>query len=382
MLPQRSVQRCSIEDTRRPSPQNGWQSGIWPDHRTRFSVTLRRLPRWTPNVPDPCAKLSLMARSDLLVSLVRSGTSGDQIGFRRAAEAIIAEEEAKQHGVLASQLAEALRASSPRRPPEARPGTAGPPSLIEAAPQRRLAEVLLPDSVRNAVLELIEEQHRVDLLRSYGLEPRHRVMLVGPPGSGKTSLAEAIATESMVPIVTARYESLITSYLGETAGRLDALFEAVRVRPCVLFFDEFDTIAKERGDLHETGEIKRVVSSLLLQIDQLPSYVVVVVATNHPELLDRAVWRRFQLRLELPAPTRSTSIRFLDEWSERHGVDFAMSHRTIADRLKGSSFAELEEFALTVQRRLILAGPGADRREVVRDCLEQSRAQLSAPLDD
>src|SRR3712207_6872521 len=95
---------------------------------------------------------------------------------------------------------------------------------------------------------------------------------------------------------------MIGSYLGETAGRLKRVFEYARTTPCVLFFDEFDTIGKERGDVHETGEIKRVVSSLLLQIDALPSYVTVVVASNHPELLDRAVWRRFQLRLYLPPP--------------------------------------------------------------------------------
>lgn len=320
-----------------------------------------------------------MARSDLLVSLVRSGTAGDQIGFRRAAEAIIAEEQAKQHGVLASQLSEALRASQPDRQP---PASAAARShlVIEVDPQRRLEDVVLPDDVRGAVTELIEEHHRADLLRSFGLEPRHRVMLVGPPGSGKTSLAEAIATESMLPMVIARYESLITSYLGETAGRLDALFDAVRVRPCVLFFDEFDTIAKERGDLHETGEIKRVVSSLLLQIDRLPSYVVVVVATNHPELLDRAVWRRFQMRLHLPAASRAGIMRFLDHWVARHDVDLVYSHRTIADRLKGSSFAEVEDFALAVQRRLVLSGPGADARAVTRECLTQAQSQLPAPV--
>ena len=91
-----------------------------------------------------------------------------------------------------------------------------------------------------------------------------------------------------------RYEAVIGSFLGETSGRLKKLFDFVRTHQCVLFFDEFDTLGKERGDVHETGEIKRVVSSLLLQIDALPSHVVVVTATNHAELLDRAVWRRFQ----------------------------------------------------------------------------------------
>ena len=139
--------------------------------------------------------------------------------------------------------------------------------------------------VAQASRELIEEHRRADLLRAHNLEPRHRVLLTGPPGNGKTSFAEALATELAVPLLSVRYESLIASYLGETAVRFSRLFDQVRVRRCVLFFDEFDVVGKERGDVHETGEIKRVVSSLLLQIDALPSHVVAVSATNHPELL-------------------------------------------------------------------------------------------------
>lgn len=323
--------------------------------------------------------MAAVARSDLLVSLVRSGTVGDQIAFRRAAEAIIAEEHAKQHGVLASQLADALKADGPRRiGPQ--PVSAGSSSLVfDVEPRRRLDALILPGAVRDSISGVVEEHHRADLLRSYGLEPRHRLMLVGPPGSGKTSLAEAIAAEVMVPMLVARYEALITSYLGETAGRLDALFDAVRSRPCVLFFDEFDTIAKERGDLHETGEIKRVVSSLLLQIDRLPSYVVVVVATNHPELLDRAVWRRFQARLTLPRASREGVIMFLDQWVARTGIELGYAHRTLADKLRGQSYAEVEEFVTTVQRRLVLNGPEADARAVVRSCLEQWSDQIAHP---
>ena len=104
----------------------------------------------------------------------------------------------------------------------------------------------------------------------------------------------------MVPFAVVRYEGLIASYLGETASRLRKLFEYVRTRACVLFFDEFDTLAKERGDLHETGEIKRVVNSLLLQIDSVPSYVVVITATNHPELLTSSV-------ATLPDPPRTAA---------------------------------------------------------------------------
>lgn len=323
-----------------------------------------------------------MARSDLLLALVQSGAGGDDLAFRRAAEAVIAEEENKNHNVLASQLTDALRAKRPSK-------SANVTSLArneavrglfyEQEPERRLADMVLPSDARQTLSQFIEEHHRRDLLRSHGVEPRHRVLLVGPPGGGKTSLAEAVATELAVPLLSVRYEGLIGSFLGETASRMEALFDAVRVRPCVLFFDEFDVVAKERGDTHETGEIKRVVSSLLLQVDRLPSHVIVIAATNHAELLDRAVWRRMQLRLELPHPTRAGKVEWLQAWSARTGIDLGLSARTVADRLSRVSFAELEEFAFDVQRRAILSGPEPDMTAVVQQMLKQwsGRASVS-----
>ena len=133
----------------------------------------------------------------------------------------------------------------------------------------------------------------------------------------------------------------------------------------MLFFDEFDVVGKERGDVHETGEIKRLVSSLLLQIDALPSYVVAVTATNHPELLDRAVWRRFQLRLALPAPNAAQIAQWLRATEISLGKPMGLPVQTVARRLSGASFAELEQFALEIRRRQVLDGPEADLRRVV-----------------
>lgn len=307
-----------------------------------------------------------MARADLLLALVKSGAGGDDIAFHRAAEALIADENAKRHTVLASQLAEALtrRRSNGASVTSLARSNEAIGLLHEIDPTMRLNDLVLPTTVRQSASELVEEHHRRDLLRSHGVEPRHRLMLAGPPGSGKTSFAEAIATEIAVPLLTVRYEGLIGSFLGETASRMETLFAAVRTRPCVLFFDEFDTVAKERGDTHETGEIKRVVSSLLLQVDRLPSHVVVVAATNHPELLDRAVWRRMQLRMTLPQATRAGKVEWLRAWSARTGVEFGMSERTIADRLGEISYAELEDFAHDVQRRMILDGFDASASSV------------------
>ncbi len=317
-----------------------------------------------------------VARSDLLVSLVRAGAEGDGPAFRRTVEAVIAEEKSKRHGVLASQLADALEGMARRRPPTGTNGSVVPlrPAgdlIDERVADRQLDDLVLPPAVTAACRELIEEHHRADLLHSHGLEPRHRVLLVGPPGTGKTSVAEAIATEAMLPFFVVRYENVIGSFLGETSARIQQVFEFARQHRCVLFFDEFDTLGKERGDAHETGEVKRVVSTLLLQIDRLPSYVIVVAATNHPELLDRAAWRRFQLRVKLPQATRAGIVDLIELRMKKSGRTLGLAPRTLADKLIGASYAEVEDFVIDVDRRIVLAGPDPDLRSIVRSRLDQ-----------
>lgn len=295
-----------------------------------------------------------MARSDLLLKLVEAATKGDRTLLRRTLEALIAEERRKQHHVLADELADFLRENGTGRAGTMEFGTEIARLLHEAAPRRGLSDLILPDVVREAVDALLEEQFRREVLRSYGLEPRHRLLLAGPPGNGKTSLAEAIANELRVSLLTVRYEGVIGSFLGETSTRLRKVFEYASTRDCVLFFDEFDAVGKERGDVHETGEIKRVVNSLLLQIDNLPSHVVVIAATNHPELLDRAVWRRFELRLELPAPSRRIATAWLEHLQRQRGIQLGLAPRTLADKLPALSMSQLEEFAISVLRRQVL----------------------------
>jgi hypothetical protein len=317
-----------------------------------------------------------MARSDLVVDLVDAQRRGDSVRFRTLVEAIIAEERSKQHHLVADRLSELITTAGSSdllvRDDRARPVA----DLIhEIVPRRRLTSLQLSDGVAAAAAEVIEEHRRAELLRSHGIEPRSRIVLEGPPGNGKTSLAEAIAAESMLPFYVVRYEGIVSSFLGETAGRLDHVFEFARTRRCVLFFDEFDTIAKERADTHETGEIKRVVSTLLLQIDRLPSHVIVVCATNHAELLDRAAWRRFQLRLSLNSPSRAQATRFLETLRARLGGQLGLAPRTLADRLQGASYAELEQFAQDVRRRYVLALPDGKLDQIVRSCLDQRRIQ-------
>ncbi|MGH8689318.1 MAG: AAA family ATPase [Burkholderiales bacterium] len=304
-----------------------------------------------------------MARSDLLVSLVRAGSIGDKRSFRSAAEAIIAEERAKHHNVLADILTKTIQTngSGAGNGPTAAPSVQGDASprgrdfVTEIVPKRRLDDLILPSVVRRAVDELVEEQQRADLLRAHGLEPRHRILLVGPPGTGKTTLAEAIAESAGVPLFVVRYEAMIGSYLGETAARMKRVFDYARTTPCLVFFDEFDAIGKERGDIHETGEIKRVVTSLLMQVDDLPSYTIIAAATNHPELLDRGSWRRFQLRLPLPLPDSRALTRYIEVFLKRLPEPVGHAPTAIARRLGRISYAEVEQFCLDIQRRSVLA---------------------------
>lgn len=317
-----------------------------------------------------------MARSDLILDMVEAQNRGDGARFRLVVEALIAEERSNQHHLVADRLSELITSA----------GTSGLPArdsaahamgdlLREIVPRVRLASLHLDADVAAAAAELIEEQHRSELLRSHNIEPRNRVLLEGAPGNGKTSLAEAIAAESMLPFYAVRYEGIVSSFLGETASRIDQVFEFARTRRCVLFFDEFDTIAKERADEHETGEIKRVVSTLLLQIDRLPAHVVVIAATNHSELLDRAAWRRFQLRLVLQPPSRADATTFLDTLRLRFGGELGLSPRTLADRLAGASYAELEQFAQDIRRRYVLSLPDGDLTEIAKSRLRQWRTQ-------
>lgn len=312
-----------------------------------------------------------MARSDLIINLVKAGVKGDPADVRAIAEAIAADERAKKHTGVADRIARALDTTKPvngngHGQPGLRTRDASG-GIQRREPRRSIDELYLDAAVRAACDELVEEQRRADVLRAHGMEPRHRLLLAGPPGNGKTSLAEGLAYELALPLLTVRYESVITSYLGETAQRLRRLFDFVRTEPCVLFFDEFDAIGKERGDIHETGEIKRVVTTLLLQLDDLPSYCVLVGATNHPELLDRAAWRRFEIRLELDNPPLKQLISYFSDQLEQFEGQPGYTAKRLCEAVSPTSFSEAEAFFLDVRRRVILSQGARELRSIIDD---------------
>lgn len=323
-----------------------------------------------------------MARSDLLVSLVKAGAAGDRSALTSTVEALVADERAKSHNVLAARLERALQSVPVTSSSELkRTGGNGRDFVIEAEPRTTLESLILTLPADQLSRQLVEEQRRADLLRAQGMQPRHRVLLSGPPGNGKTSLAEAIAEAAAVPLLTVRYDALVGAYLGETNARLARLFEYARAMPCVLFFDEFDAVGKERGDVHETGEIKRVVSFLLMQLDQLPSYVIVVAATNHAELLDRAVWRRFQLRIDMPSPSKDAVAVLVERFFRSWPDDPGMTADAVATQLAQSSFAEVYEFCQNIRRRHILSQGGETLKSVLVQELRLWKTRIRPETD-
>lgn len=242
--------------------------------------------------------------------------------------------------------------------------------LREKEPSRRMSDLVLPRRIVDDLHDLVGEIRDTAILRSHSLEPRHTLLLIGPPGTGKTSLAAAIASELALPFLTVRYEGLVGSYLGETASRLQEIVDYVTHTPCVLFFDEFDSVGKERSDTQETGEIKRVVSSLLLHMDALPSHCVVVCATNHPEMLDRAVWRRFELRMELPRPGETE----LKDWFQRTEKSFGhigMTDQEFIRLFSGETFSEIEAVTIDARRKVVLSRGHLAPSDAFRGAIER-----------
>ncbi|CUW48579.1 AAA family ATPase [Novacetimonas hansenii] len=298
-----------------------------------------------------------MSRNQPVHKVARSSNRSRNNSLQDTMTALIAEAHAQQQHGRAARLS-AIMADEERWKRNQRQSPMLPENLqallYEMPTLRSLDDLVLDREVRQDVREFIGEFSQAALLRSHSLEPRHTILLVGPPGTGKTSLASVLAHDLGLPFLVVRYDGLVGSFLGETAGRLQEIVDYVFRTPSVLFFDEFESVGKERADANETGEIKRVVSSLLLHMDALPTHCIVVCATNHPELLDRAVWRRFELRMELPLPAAAE----LREWFARTEKSFGPMGLTATEftkLLEGESFSEVEAITLDARRKAVLS---------------------------
>lgn len=216
-------------------------------------------------------------------------------------------------------------------------------SLYEQyAPPTVLDEIVLGDQEKLIIKQLLNEWEFKGRLVENGLAPNNRLLLYGAPGTGKTMLAQAIANDLNLDIVYVRLDELVSSYLGKTGKNIREIFDLADRQNVVIFLDEIDTIAKHRNDEQELGELKRVVTVLLQNIDMLSPDSILIAATNHPDLLDSALWRRFPYRLELPLPDKSSRLKLLklliDSPSKK--INYSLL-ADITDELSGSDLKEI-----------------------------------------
>lgn len=230
---------------------------------------------------------------------------------------------------------------------EVTPNIAGVPARLPVDSESRFSladeewltpadvQVVLDSAVQQRLDEFLRHVRAADRLIAHRVDIAPSMLIYGAPGVGKTQLARHIAAQLGLPLITARADSLVSSFLGSTAKNLRVLFEHAKSRPCVLFLDELDSVAKLRDDHHELGELKRVVVSLLQNIDALSNETVLLGATNHPHLLDPAVWRRFAYKLELRPPDADARARMFKLFLG----DFLGDDGTISDFVTASEEA-------------------------------------------
>ena len=318
-----------------------------------------------------------------IVALLQSHVAGDEDRFLSVATQHAAHEARQGHGTLAQELTELIDTAKGRNGTAVRRG-AGPVPIAQPKGEltsllaARYSDVRLNSMVLTAELQerlsrVLVEQRQQARLRARSLAPRRKLLLVGPPGSGKTMTAAALAGELHLPLFTVLYDGLIGKLMGETASRLRIVFDAIAVQRGVYFFDEFDAIGAQRAGPNDVGEIRRVLNSFLqfLENDDGPS--LIIAATNHPELLDKALYRRFDDVIGYGFPTPDVSRGIL----EAHLATFVretVDWDCVVEAAAGLSQAEIARAADEAAKVAVLADTNRIGTPALLAAIEERKA--------
>lgn len=233
---------------------------------------------------------------------------------------------------------------------------------------------VLAGKLATSVRQLLAERREGDKLRKLGLEPVRSAIFVGPPGVGKTMTAKWIAAELGLPLLVLDLTAIMSSLLGKTGANLRAVLDYAKSIPCVLLLDEIDAIAKRRGDISDVGELKRLVTVILQEMDAWPSSGLLLAATNHPELIDPALWRRFDLTLEFPRPERQAIVETIEHLLVDHLRQFARWLPILAILLEGRSFSDIDRTIRQFRKAVTLGS--ATPLQLVEDLVREHSAVI------
>jgi AAA+ superfamily predicted ATPase len=254
-----------------------------------------------------------------LKALLQSYIEGDDQRFLSIAMQVAAHEAKLGHGKLAEDLRNLIDEAKARQlgPLARKPTPIAQPrgdlaTLLDVTyPKVRLSDMVLNESLKLRLSRIVKEHRQFSKIRSHGLSPRRKLLLIGPPGTGKTMTASSLAGELGLPLFLVKLDALITKFLGETASKLRLVFDAAKTLRGIYFFDEFDAIASQRGLTNDVGEVRRTLNSFLQMIEQDDSNSLIIAATNHPEILDYAVFRRFDDVIEYEPPAGDLIVQTL-----------------------------------------------------------------------
>lgn len=253
-----------------------------------------------------------MATADQVKALVRSHADGDDSHFYAVAMQVAARAAKAGQSRFSQELrdlVDAGKTESRQTGRQVRPTPVTQPKgdlaglLAVAYPEERFGDLVVEPRVRAVLERVLTEQRQQDRLREYGFAPVRSILLVGPPGTGKTLSASVLAGELHLPLFVIRLDAVITKFMGETSAKLRVIFDAVEETRGIYFFDEVDALAGDRSSANDVGEIRRVLNSFLQFLEQHRSPSMLAAATNHPQLLDRAMFRRFDTVVEYSLPT-------------------------------------------------------------------------------
>jgi SpoVK/Ycf46/Vps4 family AAA+-type ATPase len=324
-----------------------------------------------------------MASADHIKALLKSHLEGDDQRFYSVAMQLAAHEAKLGHGKLAEELRMLVDKAKQRRG-ASQPVPIGKPRgelaelLSVSFPKARLGDMVLDDALKKQIQRIIREQRHAARILEHGLSPRRKLLLMGPPGNGKTMTGSVLAGELGLPLFQVRLDGLITKYMGETAAKLRQIFDATSQTRGVYFFDEFDAIGSQRGLANDVGEIRRVLNSFLQMIEQDQSHSLIVAATNHPELLDRALFRRFDDLLHYDLPDISHVAMVLESRLGRLAKQ-NVSWERLAEATEGLSYAEIVRAADETLKEALIEESNKVSEADIRRMLEERR-QVSRRL--